>query len=367
MNLKEDLSAYLDFLRFGAAVAVLLSHMNQDGFSVGWLGLTYFGHEAVIVFFVLSGLIIHYSTTVRATSGRQYAVARISRIYSVALPAVLTFSFAAMAIASADLQRLVTHTSFRALSWTDIASSLLFLNESWMNKATLSLNGPYWSLCYEVWFYVLFGIFMFAQRSWRWPLLALTATIAGPAIIALLPVWLMGSWMSARMNWSSKWASHWAYAGFAFPVMLIIFINQMEFDLQVRTWLKHHIAPMWRLESSQRFLTDYLVAALVVLHIRSFSSLPQRFRNLFLRQRSSLAALAGFSFTLYLFHRPFTIGIGAYWPAGQSETLYSLAAAVSIVLLCWAISFLTEKQLPHWRRGVAKLLSSASPSRTLTP
>ena len=49
---------YINFLRFTAAIAVMLGHLDQDGIPMNWLPLAKFSHEAVIVFFVLSGFII---------------------------------------------------------------------------------------------------------------------------------------------------------------------------------------------------------------------------------------------------------------------------------------------------------------------
>lgn len=357
MKLSDDLSAYLDFLRFTAAMAVLLGHLHQDGLTLGWLGLTYFSHEAVVVFFVLSGFIIHHSTTTRVTSGAVYAAARLSRVYSVAMPAVLAFSLLALVMEGGAGQALAAHPSFRGFSWTDIASSLLFLNESWMNPSNVSLNAPYWSLCYEVWFYVLFGVFLFVRGAARWPLLALAGAVAGPAILVLLPVWLMGCWLSARAQWQSPWAIPLAWAGFLAPVVVVVLINQGGIDLAVREWLKQQVSPLWRLDSSQRFVTDYLIGALVALHIRSFVALPPSVRQGLVRWRSTLAALAGFSFTLYLFHRPLTIALGVYQPAASGERLYPVLAALGILFLCWAISFLTEKQLPRWKRALTALLT----------
>ncbi len=45
--------------------------------------------NAVAVFFVLSGFIIRHITSIRPMTAQKYAVDRLSRIYSVTLPAVL--------------------------------------------------------------------------------------------------------------------------------------------------------------------------------------------------------------------------------------------------------------------------------------
>lgn len=351
MKLKNDLSAYLDFMRFMAALAVLLGHLEQLGFSTAWLGLTQFSHEAVIVFFVLSGLIIHHSTITKQSSVKTFTIARLSRIYSVALPAI---------IACSAISILIDHspslTPDRAFSWIDLLSSLLFLNESWTNPAALSMNPPFWSLCYEVWFYILFGLFVFVNGAWRWPLISVAALIAGPAIILLLPIWLTGAWVSAhaRGNETSNTACAWII--FLTPIVLIILINSAGIDLQVRAWLKEIIPPMWRLESAQRFATDYLIGILIAFNIQAFAALPKKFRGWFVKYKTQLATLAGFSFTLYLFHWPMLIIIQAYAPATSGEVFYPIFVGLCVLVTCWFISFGTEKQLHKWRYFISNLI-----------
>lgn len=50
-------------------------------------------------------------------------------------------------------------------------------------------------------------------------------------------------------------------------------------------------------------------AALAVL-LAAFSSLPKGFQDVFERHKVLLMQMAGFSFTLYLFHRPMTQLLG---------------------------------------------------------
>lgn len=356
MTLKPALSAYLDFMRFSAALAVLLGHMDQDGLSIAWMPLARFSHEAVIIFFVLSGFIIHYSTAARAATWRQYAVARLSRIYSVALPAVV-FSVALGLWLSAqpgfDSSKFSNYSEPSA--W-DTVSSILFLNQSWMNDAELTLNNPYWSLCYEVWFYVLFGVFHFAQARVRWWLAAGAALLAGPAILILLPVWSMGVWLASSGRYALRSTTYVAWLAFLAPLALMICVNITGLDRSIQSSLYENVPGFWRLVSSQRFVTDYLIGAALCLHIAAFSSLPASVQDFWGRHQGKLAGLAGFSFTLYLFHRPMTQLLGAWYPQPASAIWQTTLMALGILLACWLISFGTEKQLPRWRSGFARLL-----------
>jgi len=339
-----------------AALSVLLSHMKQDGLGMDWNPLASFSHDAVMIFFVLSGFIIYYSTSTRASTWQQYAVARLARIYSVAVPSVVFCTALALWLSLQSWFVPADLSSYTPVSWWHTLSTLLFLNESWTNEATLSLNSPYWSVCYEVWFYIIFGIWYFARGRLRWLLLAGSGTIAGPAIIVLFPVWLMGAWLASSGRYATHFSVTWAWIAFIGPFVLIAFIEITGLAIFIKMALHENVPGFWRLWLSQRFATDYVVGAALCLHITAFSSLPTVVQTFFIRQQKRLAILASFSYTLYLFHWPMTQLLGAYFPALKGGGLaLSTALLVTILITCWAISWGTEKRLASWRWAFSRL------------
>lgn len=349
--MSGELSAYLNFLRFSAALAVLLGHMEQDGLYMSWLPLSRFSHEAVIVFFVMSGFII-YSTTVNSgRSSIDYVIARASRIYSVVFPSVL-FSIVCAIFFIKDAGQVGSFPSNISLpSITDTVSSLLFLNQSWQNPAKLTMNPPFWSLCYEVWYYVIFGLWLFAPRAYRWPVAIIAAVIAGPAVIALFPIWLAGAWLvenHERFNASAF--GHLATLSFVASCAVIVGINILGVDLVVKDFLHHRVPGFWRLEYSQRLVTDFIVTLAVLLNIVAFYNLPPMFRVFFGRNKDLFGYLAGFSFSLYLFHRPMTLMLGFYFPNTGQSVVYSLLLMAGLLLACLVISYVTERQLNQYRK-----------------
>lgn len=356
MTLKPALSAYLDLMRFVAALAVLLGHMDQDGLSMAWMPLSRFSHEAVVIFFVLSGFIIYYSTTSRTTTWQQYAVARLSRIYSVALPSVLLCMLLALWLSLQSGFDPNRFSNYAQPTMWDTISSLLFLNQSWMNKADVPLNNPYWSLCYEVLFYGMFGAYFFAKDRSRWVLVTAVALLAGPAVLVMLPIWLLGAWLASSGRYAIRWTSGRAWMAFLAPIALIVLINVSGVDVLIRTILFETVPGYWHLENSQRFLTDYLIGAALCLHIAAFSSLPAAVQGLFVRHQRWFASLAGFSFTLYLFHRPMTQLLGAHYPLPPNAVWQTALLTLCLLLACWIISWGTEKQLPAWRRTFSRWL-----------
>ena len=94
--MTRGFSLYLDALRFLAALVVFASHMGYYRFTHGnmqWIRDLNLGSDAVVVFFVLSGFVIAYTTLTKDRGPTAYAEARFARLYSVVIPALI-FTFA---------------------------------------------------------------------------------------------------------------------------------------------------------------------------------------------------------------------------------------------------------------------------------
>ena len=75
--MNRPTSLYLDIVRLGAALVVLLSHVSFPAIGGGQLGLFHrTGTQAVDVFFVLSGFVIAYVTSTREQDVWSYGVSR---------------------------------------------------------------------------------------------------------------------------------------------------------------------------------------------------------------------------------------------------------------------------------------------------
>ena len=78
--MHRGLSLYLDLLRLAAALEVFAYHLaglpNTGLDNDLWNA---FGHEAVTIFFVLSGFVIPYAARSREPDPRMFVVARLTR------------------------------------------------------------------------------------------------------------------------------------------------------------------------------------------------------------------------------------------------------------------------------------------------
>ena len=129
-------------------------------------------HAAVVVFFVISGYVIAFTAARRDAGPRHYAVARLSRLYSVLLPALLITAVIEMVGVASNPA--VAARYVHAYSWARYGLSAVFGNESGWWSAAPPINSPLWSLSYEFWYYTLFGLWMYRRSvPERW-------VVAGP-------------------------------------------------------------------------------------------------------------------------------------------------------------------------------------------
>jgi peptidoglycan/LPS O-acetylase OafA/YrhL len=181
----------LDGLRGLAALTVVLDHLllvvpsvsaiYVDGrlpspSSPAWwlyrtpLRLLFAGHEAVLIFFVLSGFVLTLPLTQPNWRWRAYYPRRLVRLYLPVWAAIL------LALA---LALLVTRDPTFGSSWLashKVPTAHALSRDMTLLVATSNLDSPLWSLRWEVWFSLLlpgmFGVLMFGRRR-SWPLVVL--------------------------------------------------------------------------------------------------------------------------------------------------------------------------------------------------
>jgi peptidoglycan/LPS O-acetylase OafA/YrhL len=196
--MQRGLSLYLDLLRFVLALTVMIGHASDPSYVGASSVLAHFpqyGLTSVIGFFVLSGFVIAHVTQGSERDPRRYFAARASRMYSVVLPALLLTAVLGICGALIDpttyAQGPIPIGSHQPLRYFLTA---LFIQNFWIwpKEMTPGVNHPFWSLSYEVTYYVIFGL-MLTRRP-----LAIAAgsvvllILAGPTIGALFPIWLLG-------------------------------------------------------------------------------------------------------------------------------------------------------------------------------
>jgi peptidoglycan/LPS O-acetylase OafA/YrhL len=352
--MNKSFSIYLDLIRFTAACLVYLYHSNQRWLTESILPASNFGHSSVIVFFVLSGFVIAYISDTREKTFPAYAASRISRVYSVALPAVfLTIALDAMGRHLFPAAYGYPFDNFLLRG----AASLLMLNEVWFVSITSFSNVPYWSIGYEMWYYVAFGMVMFLPRRIGLVTTALLALALGPKVILLAPIWGLGvllcRWqrvavISESVGWLLAIGSVIGIAAF----------HQANITDQVASSIKGVIGEKWHTELtfSKFFLSDYLLGILVFLNFAGVRRVSERIGPLIVPLERPIRFLAGYTLSLYLLHQPLFLFWGSVIRGDAAGYGFWWLTTGLVAASVYAIGLVTENKRYLLKRWVERQL-----------
>lgn len=343
--MTREFSIYLDIVRFLAALTVYLHHLNLRAISVRKIPFGNLADFGVLAFFLMSGCVIAHVAETKERRLGLYAASRAARIYSVALPVILLTPLLDM------LGRALGGAAGAALydgyPSSDAAARMLvsaaFLNEVWGWSVLLFSNGPYWSLSYEVAYYAGFALFFYFGSRWRYLALALLALLAGPKIALLAPIWVAGIWLY-RLDTARFLSRRGACAlalGAAAAGAVYIATPLREFfpDLVLRA-----LGPELRreLSHSQNFVGNYVLAALVFLHLLGMKQACGAIGPALLRHAAPIRHVASFTFALYLFHQPLIHVWGAALDGDPSGYGFAAAISVAVAASVFLLGHLTE-------------------------
>lgn len=190
--LSTSESLLLDVIRTVAAMVVAFGHLTQSHFSTGWPDLTFLARDAVGVFFVLSGFVIRYVTCRKPATLGHYLGDRASRIYSIAIPALI------FTLVADTISKHVNPHFYQP--WlgdyghpiSRIAVNLLFLGQMWKWVINPLSNSPFWSVNYEVAYYLMYGCWFYLAGKKKWLMAGLICVLYGPLVVWLAPLWILG-------------------------------------------------------------------------------------------------------------------------------------------------------------------------------
>ena len=364
---------HLDMLRGLAALAVVVTHVRGFVFvdygdiaSPGLADKTFYllfglGHQAVIAFFALSGFLVGSQALRRILRGAwsfpEYLAARLARLWTVLIPALVLTLFLDLA------GRSIGGAAGYEGAWNEILSSgpapaypadhspatllanILFLQT--IIAPVFGSNGPLWSLANEFWYYVTFPLIA-AALLMRWSAPARAAAGLAAVLIAwLLPTGLMllgAIWVAGAL------ASHvTSLARARYVIAHPLFLAGAVMGVAVATILSRRQG-----DAS----TDLLLGAAWAALLPSLALLPP-LAGLYARVAEGLSDI---SYTLYATHFPllafvwFSFIAPRQWPPNSM----SLALAVALVALSLAAAVVTwwcfERNTRRVRRIAMRLL-----------
>lgn len=340
-TLSNSLSVYLDGLRLLAAFMVFLAHSHN--FLIPSLNryLAGYGAEAVAVFFVLSGFVIAFVRNEKEHDATSYVVARLSRIYSVAIPAILvTIIVDAIGTHFAREQYTLFNDKFDFYRDIDVRSLLAYLtftNQIWFSHAIFGTLEPYWSLGFEVWYYILFGLYTFTRGRVRWLALGAAALVCGLNILLYLPLWLLGC--GAYHLVSQKNMGRW-------PATALFLLSILTAGAVLYGRWHFGAMTMFEAQSLTQELRNavyfHVIGVCIAANIVAFHFMTQGWSVW--SPATAIRWTAGASFTLYLVHQPIEVMISSLMPWIRSDFAYGLAAVAATLGAVLLLAELGERR-----------------------
>jgi peptidoglycan/LPS O-acetylase OafA/YrhL len=371
---STNASVLLDLIRALAALLVCLEHWrallyvdygqlagHKLLFAVPYV-MTGAGHQAVVIFFVLSGYLISGSIFRLLQRGewswKLYLTHRVVRLWIVLIPALLLGAILdnlglrlhlAPALYAGKTGTHMLNDISQVLHPAIFVKNMFFLQSIPIHGTrvdTFGTNGPLWSLAYEFWYYILFPCAFLALRKgtawWKRILNALVfgwcIWFVGRDILMLFPMWLLGALLAAlpvpRIGWPARALAAIVYC----PLLFFLAKTQLV----------------------RGAMSDYILGGATFVFVW-----------LLLGAQSKASAGAGvylsrvgarFSYTLYLVHVPFLVLLTALlagntrWQPVARHLVYGLGALLLVIGYAYAVASVTEFRTDAVRAWVERRL-----------
>lgn len=292
--MSKSKSVFLDIIRLLAALVVVYSHCmdffyaNHDKSASRLYNMAHF---AVVIFFVLSGYVIGYTTKINNRGPVQYAIARLSRLASMVIPA-LTFTFI-IEISLSFINPEFLEEFQRGPSTPRYFISAFFLNELWFFSSAPPLNGPLWSVSFEFFYYFIFGVYFFS-KGFKNKIICtgIVCFIAGPKIIATFPIWLAGYYAYTKSDYESKAKNILVFViAIAATYACYLFIPPIPHEIGHKPFYM-----------ANQFLTDWAVGLIFAFSLWAFPM--KEFANIPIIWVKKIRRMADFTFPIYVLHYP---------------------------------------------------------------
>jgi len=350
-RIEPGFSLYLDLVRVVAALDVMIAHAQLSKLIPPLPLILDSAPTAVVVFFVLSGYIIE--STTQGGSIRNYAIHRIARIYSVALPAVILSLACIAGFALAKGQAVTEDFITEWGQWWRIPLVLAFRGEDWFSEVELPWNGPFWSLHFEVAYYMIYGLLLLPGSKARTCALILFCLLIGPKILLLFPCWWLGVELARRPSLRFPSRALALAVLFATPLIIAAMVH-FKLGPEFRYALEERFAWYHLLGHAEPFPVRYVVALLVGANFVAARQLEGGLGRAFRKIGGFVRWIAGYTFSIYLFHRPLQHLAGQFYTAQEGEIVPVALIQLGILSAIFAIGSFTERRTRQWRDVVAR-------------
>lgn len=302
-QLGEDTwhSLLIAMLRGMAALQVAAAHLRNEVFpglrlvenpTLWYQGLAFFtgfAHQAVVVFFLISGWLVGgslFNKLGQPDAIKLYAIDRITRLWTVLLPTFLLVL--ALGIVTGTLDpRSADFSPANPYSVSALAGNLAGLQT--ISVPQFGGNYPLWSLANETWYYIMFPLLLLGctkRRAMPIAALLLIALLLPFAMTLYFGIWLLGAAFS-RIRIDCSWRIRAALLLALAPMSVYFRFYGSNDDAVVES-----------------FAQDLLMSVVFLLFLSSTVVRYQASSRAVQAFRKGAIFFSNFSFTLYVVHVP---------------------------------------------------------------
>lgn len=372
-------SAHLDLIRAAAAWAVMWGHLRTLFFvdfqhltQPSWILkaiylLTGFGHQAVMVFFVLSGFLIS-STVIKSRlagtwSWLDYGINRATRLYVVLIPGLLfgllwdvlgSSLFATKGIYTHPVTDLGPAIAMDNLTAGNFFGNLFYLQTIFCS--TFGSNGPLWSLANEFWYYALFPVALAAVFAWarRSSLAAIPLT----ALAFCLSFFLGLDKLVGFLIWISGCVLVFAYSRMRLQAKSGVIAYLLAATVILGgCLLSARAANGSALGSDLAVGIAFTLFLFGILQFEAGASSPS--------YTNTARFFAGFSYSLYVLHFPLLLFLRAWlvppqrWQPTAANCGLAILIGAVVLSFAWLVSGFTENKTHVARDWVRRTLGQS--------
>ena len=362
-------SLLISALRGLAALQVAAAHLRAELYpglrtledpSLAYMGLAFitgFAHQAVVVFFLISGWLVGGSLMNRLGKPQalaHYAIDRFTRLWTVLLPTLL-LSLGVGLVIGAAAPGPIDFNPGNEFSAAALAGNLLGLQT--VTVPEFGGNYPLWSLAHETWYYIQFPLLLLVIAGGG----VLRRAAAAAALILLLAtlrdmislyftVWLLGAAFS-RIRFD---------CGKAFQALLLVVTLALFVYYRLRG-SNDDLVPA-------SFVQDIICSIPFLLLLASFQQRVDTAAPAYVRTNRVAVFFSEFSFSLYVVHVPVIylmrhlgqqfFGRGQLHPNAATDFLWYVALLCALVLAAYMFYLLFERHTIRIRNALKNLLLS---------
>ena len=297
------------------------------------------GHEAVVVFFVLSGFLVGGRGLERIADHsfqvKSYAIDRFARIYPPLIAAIILY--------------FITCQFVPGETWSMGGAIGNILNLQGI--CCEPLVGPFWSLSLEVWFYIVLALIgcSIMAKSNSGKIISFALLVASCSLFVLgfdmhyLLIWFLGA-----MAYLSRPLKKSVPVLICSLIGIVVFVGLWQISTDSNSLnIPFKLDNPKFIEIGLSLMMCLLVQQLILIEPKS------KISKFF---ESGIGRMACFSYTLYLSHRIILKWFFYIYPHEHQGTMsipdiliYCLVVVVTM-FLCWALYLLSEKHTPEIKK-----------------